>query len=79
MGSVRGNFSPPAYERAEQLGIVEGSEDWVSLEGGQAPQGWNTPAILRVLGEVGSPALRGRVASWGLSLPESQERFSCWS
>lgn len=38
VGSVRGNFSPPAYERAEQLGIVEGSEDWVFLEGGQAPQ-----------------------------------------
>lgn len=51
MGSVRKNLSPPAYERTEQLGIVDGSKNGVSLEGGQAPQRWTTSAVLRVLGE----------------------------
>lgn len=51
VGFVRENLSPPPYERTEQLGIVDGSENRVSLEGGQAPQGWTTPAVLRILGE----------------------------
>lgn len=34
MGSVRENPSPPAYGRIEQLGVIEGSEDWVGLPRG---------------------------------------------
>lgn len=33
MGSVSENLSPPAYGRIEQLGVIEGSEDWVGLPG----------------------------------------------
>lgn len=56
---------PPASGSPEQLGIVEGSEDWVS-GGGRCRDGWRTPP------------LRGREASWALGLSESKERFSCW-
>lgn len=37
VGSVRENLSlPPAYGRTEQLGVVEGSENWVSGVAGNA-------------------------------------------
>lgn len=77
-GSLEGKSQPRALVRTEQLRIVEGSEDCVFPAEGAA--GGSTPVMLGVLEEVGSAVLRGRVAtSWGLSLPEGKERFSCWS
>lgn len=78
-GLVRGNLSTPllprGYERTEQLEIIEGSEDRVSLRRGGAGAA-GTERTSNVEGPWGGdrepgPALRGRVASWGLGLPES--------
>lgn len=64
---MRGKSQPQSLGRAlSNLGLLRGVKTGPPGAGAGAPQGRRSPALLRVLEEVGRPALRGRVASWGL-------------
>lgn len=60
MGSVRENLSLPLPTGAlSNLGLLRGVK--TGSPGGRTPQGCRTPVMLRVLREIGSPALLGGV------------------
>lgn len=60
MGSVGGNLSLPLPTGGlSNLGLLRGVK--TGSPAGRTPQGWRTPVTLRVLREIGSPALLGGV------------------